>query len=157
MRFCQDQFRTVPRARGDKGIVLLAGETNPQCLRQLVGDAKPDVPDRHVDVWGIHTRWIEHESGGYWDFCDFPLKDATLEQVSGSIGCVSPKTLVNTPLGLLFLGADRMVYLIRSVGPPEKVGLRIAAQYAESISYGEVTKPFPVFTRDEKKVSESKI
>jgi len=31
------------------------------------------------------------------------------------------------------------------------------AQYAESISYGEVTKPFPVFTRDEKKVSESKI
>lgn len=51
--------------------------------------------------------------------------DATLEQVSGSIGCVSPKTLVNTPLGLLFLGADRMVYLIRSVGPPEKVGLRI--------------------------------
>ena len=42
----------------------------------------PEVPDRHVDpCWGIRTRYIEHESGGYWDYCDFPLKDATLEEV----------------------------------------------------------------------------
>lgn len=41
----------------------------------------PEPPGRHVDVWGIHTRWIKHESGGYWDFCDFPLKDADLETV----------------------------------------------------------------------------
>jgi uroporphyrinogen decarboxylase len=40
-----------------------------------------DVPDRTVDMWGIHRRWIEHETGGYWDYCDFPLKEATLEQV----------------------------------------------------------------------------
>jgi uroporphyrinogen decarboxylase len=40
-----------------------------------------DVPGRSVDVWGIHRRWIEHESGGYWDYCDFPLRDATLEQI----------------------------------------------------------------------------
>ena len=40
-----------------------------------------DVPDRSVDTWGIHRRWIEHETGGYWDYCDFPLKDATLEAV----------------------------------------------------------------------------
>jgi uroporphyrinogen decarboxylase len=40
-----------------------------------------DVPDRQVDVWGVHKRWIEHESGGYWDYCDFPLKDATLADV----------------------------------------------------------------------------
>ena len=39
-----------------------------------------DVPDRTVDMWGIHRRWIEHETGGYWDYCDFPLKEATLEQ-----------------------------------------------------------------------------
>lgn len=32
--------------------------------------------------WGIRTRWIEHGSGGYWDFCDFPLKDADEEQVA---------------------------------------------------------------------------
>ncbi len=42
----------------------------------------PDIPDRNIDkYWGYHTRWIENESGGYWDFCDFPLKDADLETV----------------------------------------------------------------------------
>jgi uroporphyrinogen decarboxylase len=30
---------------------------------------------------GIRTKWIEHESGGYWDYCDFPLKDADNEAV----------------------------------------------------------------------------
>ena len=40
-----------------------------------------DVPDRSVDMWGIHRRWIEHESGGYWDYCDFPLRDASLEEI----------------------------------------------------------------------------
>jgi uroporphyrinogen decarboxylase len=40
-----------------------------------------DIPGRHVDNRGVRTRWIEHGSGGYWDFCDFPLKDATLDQV----------------------------------------------------------------------------
>ena len=42
----------------------------------------PELPDRMVDQCsGIHTRWIEHESGGYWDYCDFPLQNATLEEV----------------------------------------------------------------------------
>ncbi len=42
----------------------------------------PEAPGYHVDpCWGIHTRWVEHESGGYWDYCVFPLKDATLEEV----------------------------------------------------------------------------
>jgi uroporphyrinogen decarboxylase len=39
------------------------------------------IADRKVDLWGIRTRWIEHESGGYWDYCDFPLRDADLEAV----------------------------------------------------------------------------
>lgn len=35
---------------------------------------------RHVDpLEGCIMRWVEHETGGYWDFCDFPLKDATDE------------------------------------------------------------------------------
>ncbi len=43
-----------------------------------------DIPERGVSVsdWGIHTRWIEHETGGYWDFCDFPLSEATVDQVA---------------------------------------------------------------------------
>src|SRR5450759_228743 len=43
-----------------------------------------DIPDRgvKVDNWGIHRRWIEHETGGYWDYCDFPLKDADEEAIA---------------------------------------------------------------------------
>jgi uroporphyrinogen decarboxylase len=41
-----------------------------------------EVPDRGVDpCYGIRTRYIEHESGGYWDYCDFPLADANLEEI----------------------------------------------------------------------------
>jgi len=44
-----------------------------------------DIPARGimVDDWGIHRRWVEHESGGYWDYCDFPLQNATEEEVAG--------------------------------------------------------------------------
>lgn len=43
-----------------------------------------DIPERGVtvDEWGIHRRWVEHETGGYWDFCDFPLQQATEEQIA---------------------------------------------------------------------------
>jgi uroporphyrinogen decarboxylase len=30
----------------------------------------------NVDDWGIHYRWVAHETGGYWDYCDFALRDA---------------------------------------------------------------------------------
>jgi uroporphyrinogen decarboxylase len=44
----------------------------------------PDIPERGVcvDDWGIHRRWVEHGSGGYWDFCDFPLQQATEEEIA---------------------------------------------------------------------------
>ncbi|MHB0998720.1 MAG: uroporphyrinogen decarboxylase family protein [Armatimonadota bacterium] len=43
-----------------------------------------DIPERGVMVndYGIHTRWIEHGSGGYWDFCDFPLQYADEQQIA---------------------------------------------------------------------------
>ncbi|MDA3798199.1 MAG: hypothetical protein PF692_03865 [Kiritimatiellae bacterium] len=43
-----------------------------------------DIPERGVSVnnWGIHTRWIEHDTGGYEDFCDFPLRDADAEIIA---------------------------------------------------------------------------
>jgi len=43
-----------------------------------------DIPERgvNVDIWGIHRRYIEHDTGGYWDYCDFPLKDATEEEIA---------------------------------------------------------------------------
>ncbi len=33
-------------------------------------------------TWGFHTRWIAHGSGGYQDFCDFPLREAEADQVA---------------------------------------------------------------------------
>lgn len=44
----------------------------------------PDIPERGilVDLWGIRRTWIEHSSGGYWDYCDFPLRDATEAEVA---------------------------------------------------------------------------
>lgn len=42
-----------------------------------------DPPGMRADPeWGVRTRWVEHEWGGYWDFCDFPLKDASVEEVA---------------------------------------------------------------------------
>ncbi|MCI0512831.1 hypothetical protein L0128_06435 [candidate division KSB1 bacterium] len=41
----------------------------------------PPQPDRHINIWGIRTRWIEHPAGGYWDYCDFPLQNATVAEV----------------------------------------------------------------------------
>lgn len=41
-----------------------------------------EKPNRQVDPeWGWITKYIEHESGGYWDFCDFPLSDANMDTV----------------------------------------------------------------------------
>ena len=42
----------------------------------------PEVPCRQVDIWGVRTRWVAHESGGYWDFGDFPLQGASVEEVA---------------------------------------------------------------------------
>lgn len=40
-------------------------------------------PDRHVDpLTGAVTRWVAHESGGYWDYCDFPMADADDEIIA---------------------------------------------------------------------------
>lgn len=43
-----------------------------------------DIPEHgvKVDMWGIHRKWVEHASGGYWDYCDFPLKDATADEIA---------------------------------------------------------------------------
>jgi uroporphyrinogen-III decarboxylase len=43
----------------------------------------PEIAGCDVDAeWGIHRRWIEHPSGAYWDFCDFPLRDADEDTIA---------------------------------------------------------------------------
>jgi uroporphyrinogen decarboxylase len=51
-------------------------------LKYTGPELHPGIPDHQVHpFWGIVTRWVEHETGGYWDYCDFPLKGASVEQV----------------------------------------------------------------------------
>jgi uroporphyrinogen decarboxylase len=41
------------------------------------------IPDRRTEpCWGWRTRYVEHGAGSYWDYCDFPLKDASEEEVA---------------------------------------------------------------------------
>lgn len=40
-----------------------------------------DGPGYKADRWGIRRRWVEHPTGGYWDYCDWPLRNATLAEV----------------------------------------------------------------------------
>ena len=39
------------------------------------------IPGLTIDEWGIRRRWVEHATGGYWDYCDWPLTNASLEEV----------------------------------------------------------------------------
>ena len=42
-----------------------------------------ELPDRKVSpLEGCYMRWVEHETGGYWDFCDFPLQNADDEVIA---------------------------------------------------------------------------
>ncbi len=39
-----------------------------------------EIQGTKVDpVYGFYTRWAKNESGGYWDFCNFPLQNADSE------------------------------------------------------------------------------
>ena len=43
-----------------------------------------DIPERgiKVDDWGRHRRWVAHGTGGYWDYCLWPLRDADEQAVA---------------------------------------------------------------------------
>jgi hypothetical protein len=70
------------RLDDDEGLLQALGVDFRRAAAPYVGPKlHPDVPGRQVDMWGIHRRWIAHESGGYWDFCDFPLREATLAEI----------------------------------------------------------------------------
>jgi uroporphyrinogen decarboxylase len=66
----------------DEGLRRTLGVDFFEVIPPYVGQKlHPDLPDRQINMWGVRTRWVEHDSGGYWDFCDFPLRDADLEAI----------------------------------------------------------------------------
>lgn len=51
---------------------------------RFIGECKfKELEGRNVNpVSGNYTRWIDNESGGYYDYCDFPLEFATDEEIA---------------------------------------------------------------------------
>ncbi len=44
---------------------------------------QPEIEDCRIHPeWGIHMKWTPHLTGGYWEYCDFPLKNATAEDAA---------------------------------------------------------------------------
>ena len=66
-------------AAGDEEVYQALGVDYRNVSAPYVGpELFPPVKDRRIDpLEGSHMRWIEHETGGYWDFCDFPLAGAS--------------------------------------------------------------------------------
>lgn len=72
-------------AQDDEGLRLALGVDFRSVHAPYKGPRRhADIPERGVvvDDWGIHRRYVQHDTGGYWDFCDFPLMEATEEQVA---------------------------------------------------------------------------
>jgi len=71
------------RADDDEGLRQKLGVDFLEIIPAYTGPPiHSEVPTRRVDpLWGIRTRWVEHQSGGYWDYCDFPLRDADMGTV----------------------------------------------------------------------------
>ena len=72
-------------AKDDEGLLKALGVDFRNVEVPFIGEKKhADMPNRGVfcDEWGVRRKKVENESGFYWDFCDFPLKDATVEEVA---------------------------------------------------------------------------
>jgi uroporphyrinogen decarboxylase len=66
----------------DEGLLQALGVDFRNVWAPYVGPRlHPEEEGRTIDEWGIHRRWVENDTGGYWDYCDFPLKDATVEMI----------------------------------------------------------------------------
>ncbi len=41
-----------------------------------------DIPGRRIDpIYGHHMKWVEHETGGYWEYCDYFLENTSVEDI----------------------------------------------------------------------------
>ena len=61
-----------------EGLLRALGVDYRPIAPPYIGKPLHPVPEnRMVDqLEGCIMRWVAHGSGGYWDFCDFPLQDA---------------------------------------------------------------------------------
>jgi len=70
-------------AGDEEGLLRALGVDFRRASAPYVGpELHENLPDRQISIWGIRKRWIEHDSGGYWDYCDFPLNGADAETIA---------------------------------------------------------------------------
>lgn len=79
----KDHFGLKPDD-GERLLRALGVDFRRVCASYCGPKLHADIPERgvKVDNWGRHTRWVAHETGGYWDYCDFPLQKATEQEVA---------------------------------------------------------------------------
>lgn len=66
--------------------------------------------------------------------------NAQAEQSSGRVGCIAPKSIIQTRSGLVFLGSDGDIYIIRGAGEPVPIGGRIKPLFAHLVENESLMK-----------------
>ncbi len=74
--FAADAYEQVNQALGVDFRAIAAPYTGPALFEPVPGLATDPV-------YGFRTRWVANGSGGYDDFCAFPLQDADPETIAG--------------------------------------------------------------------------
>ena len=79
---------------------------------------------------GPQTRQLAFKKNTVWTASTIPDPvggiGTVMDELSNKTGCQAYRTVVNTEIGVMFLGSDAEPYLIRSVGEPIQVGRRVA-------------------------------
>lgn len=74
-----------------------------------------DEPDAPIVICGLSSTWLF-----YGDILDDPA--AYFIEVSHTIGCIEQETMVETPIGVFFVGLESVYFVPPGGGPPVDVG-----------------------------------
>lgn len=101
-----------------------------------IGEAYSDSPTA-IAVYSRTTDAINSpgayflgfKKNGVWMLNTFPDptggNGASMIQLSGRIGCLAQSSIVSTTFGVVFLGSDGDIYVIRGGSEPERVGTKV--------------------------------
>jgi hypothetical protein len=78
---------------------------------------------------GPRSFLVSFKKNSCWSLSDIPDLDSGIrgqgDQMSGKVGCLAWDTICPSKIGLLFLGSDGDVYMIRGSGEPYPIGGRV--------------------------------
>lgn len=81
----------------------------------------------NTGISGPESFWLAFKDSSCWAYSSFPDTSGgtSINNVSGTVGCFAPKTIVNSPIGTIFMGNDGDIFLMRGNGEPYRIGARI--------------------------------